>query len=118
MCELLVFTRDDPGPMRYKRGDVVDIMPDGHQWGRLEQLPPFRIIQLPGVAIDDVRHLAEPTLEAAGEIRQRRLWRLDLDSIESVEQLRIGRALQDQDRIPMTRLALLGFASRRSVIRR
>lgn len=56
MCELLVYANDDGDddklhPMRYRPGDVVVSMPDGHKWGS-EELKPgasFRVIVFPDV---------------------------------------------------------------------
>ena len=36
----------------YKHGDVVLFKPDGHEWGRLEGLPTFVRIRIPGVGVE------------------------------------------------------------------
>jgi hypothetical protein len=33
----------------WKRGDVVNAMPDGHVWGKKEGLPKFLIVKIPGL---------------------------------------------------------------------
>ena len=56
MAELLILNRDaTPEQRSYKRGDVVVVMPDGHQWGAAEGLPDFIRASLPGVAPEAVR---------------------------------------------------------------
>ena len=40
MAEILVRWKDGPGRVSYRKGDAVLVMPDGHQWGRAETLPP------------------------------------------------------------------------------
>lgn len=58
MAELLVKASDatNPDPAKdqrgcYKRGDVVCVRPDGHEWGRLEGLPRFVVVKVPGVSV-------------------------------------------------------------------
>ncbi len=51
MAELLIRLKDNTHPdavkdrMCYKRGDIVVVMPDGHQWGSAEGLPDFAVIR-------------------------------------------------------------------------
>ncbi|MFQ5354613.1 MAG: hypothetical protein ACE5DR_06665, partial [Thermodesulfobacteriota bacterium] len=51
MAELLIRLKDNTHSdavkdrMCYKRGDVVVVMPDGHEWGRAEGLPDFAVIR-------------------------------------------------------------------------
>lgn len=73
MAELLVKAVDatHPDPAKdargcYKRGDVVCVQPDGHEWGRLEGLPRFVVVKVPGVSVDQ----AEAHLERS-ETRRR-----------------------------------------------
>lgn len=50
MAELLILNRDASAEQRsYKRGDIVVVMDDGHEWGRAEGLPDFVRASLPGV---------------------------------------------------------------------
>jgi len=51
----------------YKRGDIVDLRPDGFEWGRLEGLAPkdggqFVVVKVVGVTVDQVRTFAENKL--------------------------------------------------------
>lgn len=57
MAELLILNRDaTPDAHSYKRGDIVVVMPDGHEWGRAEGLPDFIRASLPGVAAGAIRN--------------------------------------------------------------
>ncbi len=87
MCELLVIVADIPADadavldaMRFKRGMVATIMPDGYAWGagdRNEKL--FRIIKWPGVAPEDV-HLTGVGPNDPTKLPQVRLMKfIDLD---------------------------------------
>ena len=61
MCELLVKAVDanhpDPDTDHrgcYKRGDIVVVMPDGHQWGAGElDTNVFEVVKFPGMSVDD-----------------------------------------------------------------
>lgn len=58
MAELLILNRDaTPEQRSYKRGDIVVVMPDGHQWGSAEGLPDFVRAHLPGVPIEAIEAL-------------------------------------------------------------
>lgn len=58
MAELLILNRDATTEQRsYKRGDIVVVMEDGHEWGNAEGLPDFVRASLPGLpraALDGV----------------------------------------------------------------
>lgn len=50
MAELLIINRDaTPEQRSYKRGDIVVVMEDGHEWGGAECLPDFVRASLPGI---------------------------------------------------------------------
>ena len=75
MARLLVkaedFTHPDPAQDRigsYKRGDVVCVMPDGHVCGSKEGLPKFEQVDMPGVSVDEVKHLAMSETETIDEL--------------------------------------------------
>jgi len=38
----------------YKKGDIVVVMPDGHEWGGKEGPPTFVIVKVPGVTVEQV----------------------------------------------------------------
>lgn len=67
MAELLILNRDaTPERRSYKRGDIVVVMPDGHEWGNAEGLPDFVRGRLPGVPIETLRMPHEtPAAESA-----------------------------------------------------
>lgn len=90
MAELLVKAIDsrvaDPDLERrgcYKRGDVVVVFEDGHEWGREERPPKFIVVQIPGAPASAFRELQEvdwsPVLGPREERipMRRRQWRLD-----------------------------------------
>lgn len=117
MAELLIkwvdATHADPEKDRrgcYKRGDVVIVQKDGHEWGAKEGPPNFVILRIPGAA----RALAERLTEEqddddAGVLLQdeqgqrrafrRRRWRVDLDDLPAA----IRTALQTNGRASITR---------------
>lgn len=100
MAELLIkaidATHSDPGKdFRgcYKRGDIVQVRPDGFAWGRLELLPPadggkFVVLKITGVTPAQVRNAirnrwgidpdSEDEDQAIGPVRRRRI-RIDAD---------------------------------------
>lgn len=93
MAELLIKARDashdDPETDRrgcYKRGDVVVVMPDGHEWGVKEGLPNFVVLKIPGVDPERIRPLVEPQDDddagnAVSDTFRRRRWKLAIASI-------------------------------------
>lgn len=69
MAELLILNRDATAEQRsYKRGDIVVVMPDWHQWGNAEGLPDFVRASLPGVAPEMVDALTLPHQIEAAEL--------------------------------------------------
>ena len=65
MAELLILNRDaTPEQRSYKRGDIVVVMEDGHEWGRAEGLPDFVRASLPGIP----RAMLEGVVNAPHEI--------------------------------------------------
>ena len=101
MAELLIkavdATHSDPAKDArgcYKRGDVVVAFEDGHQWGRLESLPPekggkFVIVKIPGVTLSELHEqtskagakLVDPAIEKSAEVTARRAIKIDLDAM-------------------------------------
>jgi hypothetical protein len=89
MCELIVNTWAEPAtpPSRPRRGDVIDVFPDNHQFGAGERgQAHWRVLALPGVDAEDVANLlAHETPEDAidhetPEMLQYRMHFLDLDT--------------------------------------
>lgn len=52
----------------YKRGDVVCVMPDGHEWGLAEGPPKFEHVDMPGVEVNDLLHLVGSEIESLAEV--------------------------------------------------
>lgn len=74
MCEILVCVKDRGGIRDPKRGDVIDVKPDGWAWGRCElgQVVPgnpngnhnfFRIIKLPNVTEAQAENMLTPEVD-------------------------------------------------------
>ncbi len=62
MAELLIkaidATHSDPAKDQrgcYKRGDIVLVMPDGHEWGKEERLPKFVVVKISGLSVEAVK---------------------------------------------------------------
>ena len=120
MAELLVKARGaahaDPEKDRrgcYKRGDVVIVQEDGHEWGRKEGPPNFVILRIPGAARALAERLTEeqddddagaPLQDEQGQRRafRRRRWRVDLDALPAA----IRTALQNEGRASITRVQI------------
>lgn len=74
MAELLIkltnATHSDPvKDLRgcYKRGDVVCVMPDGHQWGAKESPPDFMVLQVPDMTTEEAQAYLQPVVEPVTE---------------------------------------------------
>lgn len=79
MAEVLIMARNSPSG-GYRRGDIVTIQSDGHEWGLLERPPDFYLLKVPGVSVVRLeRYLADWTDTL--NLGQRRLWRLLIDEI-------------------------------------
>lgn len=93
MCRLFVFAmvgNDHPDPdldwQKHKRGDVIDVLPDGVDGGRgVENDPLFKIIEMPGEPVKGCVSLCMGDPVQAGDLEHPRLRvnRLDLDAIEA-----------------------------------
>lgn len=69
-----------------KRGDVIVVMPDGHDWG-IEELanPDWRIIRVPVSRVEAeamVAHELKQSEEQDKRLLQRRAFKFDLDSLD------------------------------------
>ena len=78
MCELLVKAKDgfnlDPVKDlgRYKRGDIVVVMPDGHTWGTKECPPDFLVVKVLGLSVLDAKAYVISGTNLAGNWVRRR----------------------------------------------
>ena len=103
MCEILIKAIDakhsDPAKNErgcYKRGDIVVVMPDGHQWGSEEGLPRFVRVKIPGLDPETVKHIIEPHQDTTDPdpknwvMLARRKWRVLVDDVPQgiIDQLR------------------------------
>jgi hypothetical protein len=86
MAEILVHASNKGGEGRPVRGMPQDVREDGFQWGRLEGLPRYVVLKLPGVPVETARKYVEPWMgtvagvEGEGLVR-RREWHIDLDNL-------------------------------------
>jgi len=62
-------TKDQSGC--YKRGDVVVVMPNGHEWGKEEGYPKFVVVKIPGMTVAAGQKYIEPQIQGdlVGEMR-------------------------------------------------
>jgi hypothetical protein len=90
MAEFLIYAKNNThkDPIKdsrgcYKRGDIVVVMPDGHEWGKEEGLPTFFVLKIPGVDAEKAKMYISSHLD--NEVIVRRLkYSLDLTSIPNV----------------------------------
>lgn len=88
MCELLVYaqnqTIEDPVQDRLhnrKRGYIINIREDVQPWGKLETLPNFYKIKIPGIPADKAKQFLEPqVIDIAGEMQVYRIKRWQIRS--------------------------------------
>lgn len=93
MAEMLIKVRASPS-RAWRRGDIVVIMPDGHEWGTLEflgswvasgrhaELFPgdFFVVKIPGVTVTRLKVYLADWVDTL-DLGPRRLWRLLLDEL-------------------------------------
>ena len=91
-------TNDDPGKAArgcYKRGDVVAVMPDGHEWAPGELSKKGYIIKVPGLDHVEARKYIEPEIEwldAITPIRARKSkYKIDIDSLTVITKKQLIR---------------------------
>lgn len=103
MAELLVRTISKTSDNIYddvkltKRGDVIVVMEDGHEWSPTELKAPFwQIIKVPGVKSDYFAALLVEELKegvqpdpAVPNTLQRRAFKLDLDNLPNAEKFAV-----------------------------
>lgn len=47
---------------RAQVGDIIVVMPDGHEWGKAERLPNFIVVKVPDMKYEDAKKFEEPLL--------------------------------------------------------
>lgn len=92
MCVIVFFVKDrtNPNPFIdakcYKRGDVIEVLPDGWQFSPAElSNPEWRILSLPNVTVAQASHLMSGEVDAdplkPSRMLQRRGVKFDLDDV-------------------------------------
>jgi hypothetical protein len=65
----------------YKLGDIVEVRPDGANYGRCECLPTFFIVKIPGLSVETARKYMDPEVISIGAgddiISKRRKYHFD-----------------------------------------
>lgn len=93
----------------YKRGDIVCVMPDGHQWGRLEGLPNFVVLKIPGVSHIKAAAYMESHEDRTDPVNTvtllRRKFRLRVDDVPAA----IKRELRDTGSVTLSWSQVRGF---------
>jgi hypothetical protein len=75
----------------YKRGDVVVVMPDGHEWGKSEGPPKYIIIKVPGMTKEEAEQYIESEKDTPSDpkfpadILTRRKFRFQIDIIPQAQ---------------------------------
>lgn len=92
MCELLVRIvdkiSDDPynNAKLTKSGDVIVICDDGHEWGRAEGPPTYRVIRVPGVEAATLGNFTGRGVPEGPDdaMSYARVWGLDVSALPDV----------------------------------
>lgn len=110
MAEFLVKARDpidlpkdeESRERCYRRGDIVVVMKDGHEWGKEERLPKFVVVKIPGLDVAKAKHLTDPYYtdtglvdlngEAILKLTARRKWKVLVDTVPTA----ISKELTDK----------------------
>lgn len=97
-CELLVKAVSHTHPNSekdrvgaYKAGMVVNVMPDGHPWGREERLPKFVVIKIPGVPAQKLLRYAVPEVDAGTNVMRRREWIIRVSDLPLAARTKLAR---------------------------
>jgi hypothetical protein len=88
MCEILLRVQnkvpptDERFPLFTQAGDVVEVQPGGHQWGRKQvNNPAYRAISLPLVSVEEMSLFLSPRQERPGFLWRRRHSRVELSQL-------------------------------------
>lgn len=84
----------------YKRGDVVVVLPDGHQWGRKEGPPNFFRLKIPGLSVAEAEELMAAEVDVEGNAITRRARRLMADSIPA----EIRKAIAEKGEVALPKI--------------
>ena len=71
-----------------KRGDIVVVVPDNHNWGKQELInPDWRIIKAPNLSEADTADFTDPEDDFDTDpMCQRRKWMIDLDNVNLTQE--------------------------------
>jgi len=73
----------------YKKGDIVDVRPDGFRWGREEGPPKFYIVKMPDLKVEDARKYMQPLFsqelnkEGWFDKLRRRQYQIDVTTLQA-----------------------------------
>jgi hypothetical protein len=131
MAELLIkaISANHSDPIKneqgcYKRGDIVDVRPDGFGWGNSEGLPNFVRIGVTGVDASSIKNFMVSHYGMTGiqgvtglfETRQvvlkRRLWNVLLDDASMPQTIK--DSLNSTGRVTVTKDQIQGFVQNKS----
>lgn len=92
MAELLILAKTaEMKNAKWNRGDVIAVMPDGHEWGKEERLPKFYVVRIPRAPVEDYQGYLEAQMldtklvdangEAIIKLIAPRKWKFELDTL-------------------------------------
>ena len=95
MCEFLIMAKNSfnvdlqKDKFAYKIGHIISIQPDGHIWGKLECLPRFWIIKVPGMKVEEAKHLTSNKCGILDTYNVNpisiRKWKFDVNTLQSID---------------------------------
>ena len=62
-AELLVITKDGSHHSHAKKGDIIAVVDNGHEWGKKEGLPLFVVIKIPEMTMEEAKLYEEQLTE-------------------------------------------------------
>lgn len=101
----------------YKRGDVVVVMPDRHEWGAAEGLPTFVVVKIPGLDVEKAKAFLEPETEIDQETGERvttrrRRWGVKWNDLP----LGVRNALRDNGEVTVTWAQVRNFVENKTTL--
>lgn len=104
-------TSDDPAKdcRLRKRGDVVCVVPDTHEFSEFElNHPEWRVLSIPSLSVEDAETWRTPD-DAAGQYRHRCKYRFNIDALPAAIQQQIASREQPVVTVPLSRAAALAL---------
>lgn len=101
-------TKDSRGC--YKQGDIVDIKPDGFEWGKQESLPNFIQVKVSGLSVEQALYLIESHKDIDNNTVRRRNYSI------AISELPVGvrNQLLTTGRYETTKAAVRNFVKKNS----